>query len=273
MMRAPHPWKSLSILALLLALVSSEAAAETQWLSILASEGTLHAAVKKLESLNADGKDLRLISSNDCSNLRQGLFLVASGIWRDKSEAGKDAARWRDQKVKDAYLRACEVTPGSRLDLGVPVLDPSIYQRPPDIVNWTYEDAMSHVKSLSNSLIAVIQPRYEPCPEDVREGLKVPVYVIMKPGKERIRLETDCIDPELTANADLVAVSCVNATMADHLLHITRVYQIPSRKLILERERCREPRLSVNQLSCREEELDKEGNLHLKSKNYPLPTR
>lgn len=273
MMHLPFPWKPLSLLALLLVLLSSEAAAETKWLSVLASEGTLHAAVKKLRSLKSDGKGLQIISSDDCKNLHQGLFLVVSGIWQERSDAEKEAAKWRTRKVKDAYPRACTVVPDSRLDLGVPVLDPSIYERPPDTVNWTYEDAMSRVKGLSNSLVGIIQPRYEPSPEDVREGLKMPVYVITKPGAEWIRLRSDCIDPEVTAEVPFVAVSCVNATMADHLLHVTRVYQIPSRILVLERERCREPRLSANQLICRDESLDKEGNLRLESRNYPLSSQ
>ena len=169
-------------------------------------------------------------------------------------------------------MRVCHIAPDSRLALHIPVLDSSILRRPVDTVNWTYEDALSRTQTLSSSLVAVILPRYESVAEDAREGLRTSLRVIIKPGGESVMLQEDCIDPEPTAQGNLVAVSCVNATAADQLLHITRVYKIPSGKVILERERCRSPQLLTHGLSCQEEELDKQGNLRLVARTYALST-
>jgi hypothetical protein len=241
-------------------------------LAIAASDTTLSTALSKLQSLGGKDSGLDLVSSSDCKNLRPDIFLIAAGIRRSKDEAKDDVKTWQTKGTKDAYVRVCQITPDSRLALNIPILDSSILRRPLDTVNWTYEDALSRTKALSSSLVAVIRPRYEPVAEDVREGLRTSLSVIIKPGEESVMLQKDCIDPEPTAHGNLVAVSCVNATAAEQLLHVTRVYKIPSGKLIFERERCRSPRLLTNRLSCQEEELDKEGNLHLVAKDYPLST-
>lgn len=267
------PGRSLPVLAVILWLAPILSwANETRWLAIAASDTTLSTALSKLQSLGGKDSGLDLVSSSDCKNLRPDIFLIAAGIRRSKDEAKDDVKTWQTKGTKDAYVRACRIAPDSRLALHIPVLDSSILRRPADTVNWTYEDALSRTKALSPSLVAVIRSRYESVAEDVREGLRTSLSVIIKPGGESVTLQEDCIDPEPTAHGNLVAVSCVNATVADQLLHVTRVYKIPSGKVIFERERCRSPRLLSNSLSCQEEELDQQGNFRLVARTYALPT-
>jgi hypothetical protein len=274
-LRAPQRPLSLFVVLLWLTLALAPltwAGDETGWLAIAASDATLSTALGKLQSLGGKESGLDLVSSSDCKNLRPDIFLITAGMRRSKDGAKAEVKRWRTKGTKDAYARVCQIVPDSRLALNTPVLDSSILRRPVDTVNWTYEDALSRTNTLSSSLVAVIRSRYESVAEDVREGLRTSLSVIIKPGGESVTLQEDCIDPEPTAHGNLVAVSCVNATAADQLLHITRVYKIPSGKVILERERCRSPQLLANRLSCQEEELDQQGNLRLVARTYALPT-
>jgi len=258
-------------LGFVLIFISSGAAAETRWLAIAATEKDLTTVTCRRHALGRGLEEkLELISSSDCQSLKKGLFLVVAEGQLKENEAREHADSWRKKGIKDAYIKKCVVSPYSRLDLGIPVLDESIYNRPKEVVNWTYEEAISQVRQVSGRLVAVIRPRYEPTPEDVMEGLRISVSVLMKPGKNLLQLETNCIDPELASDTNIVAVSCVNATAADNLLHITRFYELPSAKLLHEHDRCRKPQIKQNSLLCQEEHIDKDGILTLKPYKYEI---
>jgi hypothetical protein len=247
---------------------------QTVWFSILSTETEIATAVEKKNSLSLTGGSLELVNCEDCKNLRPGLILLTTGIKKDKSEANADIMKWRQRGIKDAYLRSCDVLPNSRLALGIPLLDPSIYGRPEDVVNWQYENAVSRVKPLDNSWIAIIQPKYESTPDDILEGLRINIG-LLNPNEKKIALSLskNCIDPVFSADADnkaMVAVSCVNETAADHLLHKTLVYHVPSQKKVFEKDRCKNPRLSGNAIICDMESLDKHGDLHLETKTFEL---
>jgi hypothetical protein len=213
---------------------------------------------------------LQIVGSDDCRNLRPGLFLVVPAPQSDRVAAEAQLARWRDHGgVPDVYLRACEVAPASRLALGLPLLDPSIRQRPPEMAGWSYDDAVSRVEPLGHGRLALIVPRYVPEPEDAREGLRVEVS-ILGPGPERHVLEPDCAGPELAASSPLVALACAVEVAGENLLHVTRVYRLPGGEQVMAQESCRDPELSGMRLVCQGERVDADGRLHLERQEADL---
>lgn len=249
---------------LALSLTLGNVLAADEWLPVLASEKTIGAAVERLRTLGGSGAGLELIAANDCANLRKGYFLVVAGVSGNRAQAEAKVAHWRSQGARGAYARKCEIVPGSRIALNLKLLDDSIYERPASIVNWDYKDALSATRSLSGSMVALIRPTYSPDPEDVREGLRIAVDVLLRSSGERVHLEDDCIDPQMVSQSDLVVVSCVRATMADELLHVTRVYRMPSGTLLQSVEQCRAPRFDSDRgLICQKETLSKGGQLKL----------
>lgn len=254
--------------ATVLASAQPGAAQETRWLPIVATRESLTEAVDAANAL-ASPAALRVVSSDDCSNLRPGLFLVVPTIATEKQRAEEALRTWR-ARVTDAYLRACEVMPDNRVALGVPYIDPSIAERPPDTVNWTYEDAVSQVRVLPNGVIAAIIPRYEPDPDDVREGLRVGVSLMAQPGGERRPLMDDCLVPALAASGPFVAIACVTGAEGDNLVHLTRAFRLSDLKVLGQRDHCRDPEFAGAGLSCAAERVDADGQLNLTREPVPL---
>jgi hypothetical protein len=228
------------------------------WLPVLATEKDLLKGIERFKALGGKKAGIDLISSSDCSNLRDGYYLVIDG----KKEAKDNLNEWKGRGISDGYVKKCEVIKNSRLDLNINLIDDSIYNRPDTIINWSYEDAISYTKVLNNSIVAVVQPKYQSDPEDIREGLRISVAAIFIKAHQFVDLIDDCIDPEFSAKDDYIAVSCVTATMADHLLHAINVYNMPNKKPLLIIDRCKSPRFVKERLLlCEKEVLNKDGEL------------
>ena len=150
----------------------------------------------------------------------------------------------------------------ARLDFNINLVDDSIYNRPDTIVNWDYDDAISYTKKLNDSIVAVVQPTYQTDSEDIREGLRIKVAAVWTKTRQIVELSGDCIDPKFSVKANIIAVSCVKATMADYLLHAITLYDLPNKKPLLTIDRCKSPRLvKEHTMRCEQEVLNKDGKL------------
>jgi hypothetical protein len=263
-------WAAACIAAASLLTGKADAAPDRVWLPVVATEKTVAAAVAAADRLGRD-MPLSIVSSDDCSNLRPALFLVVPALPTDRAAAEAQLAQWRDRGgVPDAYLRACEVAPDSRLAIGLPLLDPSIRQRPPETASWTVDDAVSRVLPLGNGWLALIVPHYKPEPDDAREGLRTAVRVAGPPGLERRILQPDCVGPEIAASGLLVALACAVEVAGENLLHVTRVYRLPGGEQVMVQDSCRDPELSGTRLICQGERVDADGRLHLERREADL---
>ncbi|MCX7099562.1 MAG: hypothetical protein NTV43_16845 [Methylococcales bacterium] len=239
------------------------------WLPIVASEKNLTKGMEKFKSLDGKKTGLSFMSSDDCSNLKKGYFLLVSGYKKIEKEAQVNLAEWKNNGISDAYIRKCEVVRNSRLDLDISLIDDSLYERPDTIVNWNYEDALSYTKELNDSIVAVVQPNYHTDPEDIREGLRIKVNVFLIKTRQIIELEEDCMNPEFSAKADVVAVSCVRATMAENLLHTINIYKMPYTKSLLTIDQCSSPRIvKDHSILCDKEILSKDGKLSMSAVEF-----
>ncbi len=238
----------------------------TLWLPIVATQSNIRDALASVSELQRGDRKLLLVQSDNCHNLRKHLYLIVAGIHAERQLAESAIAEWRKQGVDDAYLRSCEIVVPSRLSLDIPILDPSLTRQRIEAVNWGLEDAISRVIALGNRWVALIIPRYESDPEDIREGLRIGVRLYNLDLRRSLALSSDCIDPEFAFNATHVALTCVNETAATYLLHRTQLYSLADGQVVAKEIRCVQPSFEKDNWICLKESVDARGVLDLKPK-------
>jgi hypothetical protein len=211
-------------------------------LAVLSTHRALAPAMKAA----AAAPGAAVVASGDCSGFRSGLYLVAA------------------PQAKPA--RVCAPKPGSRIALGIALIDPSIARVPANAVNWTAEDRISTVTRLATGYLW-IQRRYEADPEDPREGHRESVFFLRSSPTDAVRLDADCAHPAFAQKDGWIALSCARELAADHMLHELRVFDQATGKVVFTAPRCREPRFeSAGEVACRAESVDAEGKLTLAPK-------
>lgn len=245
--------------------------AQTVWLPIIATENNIDKAVSTARTLLIKENTLEIIDTNNCHNLRKNLYVIVAAIDTQRQSAQETVEKWRARGFKDAYLRHCEVVRESHLALRIPLVDASFVQNIIHPINWDLHEAVTHIKFLSTEMAAIIKPQYQSDPEDIREGLKIRIYLQWLKKSQRVELFNDCINPELVNNEQFLAVSCVTENAANNLLHNTSVFALIDGAMIFKQNRCREPEFTDNRLICRKETVDADGKLHLKPTVLALP--
>lgn len=238
-------------------------AVQTVWLSIIATESNVDNAVSTARSLHTNKNALEIIDTNDCHNLRKNLYVIVAAIDTQRQSARKTIEKWRERGFEDAYFRQCDIVQKSRLALRIPAVDNSFVQHDIHSINWDLQEAITHITFLNTDRAVIIKPQYQPDPEDIREGLKIRVYLHWLKKNHHVKLSDDCIDPELTHNSRFLAVSCVTENAADNLLHSTSVFSFTDGTLVFRQNRCRDPEFTDNQLTCNKETVDVDGQLNL----------
>lgn len=243
----------------------------SRWFPIVATRNSVAEALHSLLEMGQDQEKLALIATDDCRNLRPGLYLVVEEGHDSRAAAESLVAKWRKQGVGDAYLRNCNLAQPSRLSFGVPLLDASLMMQSIGAVNWDVQDAVSRVIELADGYVAAIIPRYEDHPDDIREGLRIGVHLYNTAENRSIVLSSDCIDPELALNVSHVALSCVTEIAASHLLHRTQLHSLGNGQVVAAEDSCTKPSFTEQRWLCYKESVDETGRLKLEAKTLHLP--
>lgn len=241
------------------------------WLPIVATHSHISDSLNKAIDLQRYGSRLILVSTDDCRNLRHGLYLVVAGIQNTPTAAESAAASWRHKGVHDAYWRRCKVVVPSRLSLGIPLLDPSFMKNRLTAINWTADDAVSRIVILSGHWVAAVIPRYDYDPEDIREGLRIGVRLYDLHDNRSLPLASDCIDPDFAMSPSHLALSCVSETAGTHLLHRIFVFELNDAHLVAQARHCRKPVYQKGHWICQRESVDADGVLSLMPFTIELP--
>lgn len=219
--------------------------------------------------LRAAWPEVTVVASADCGNLRPGLYLTA--IPASDARAAQFMVTQLRSQVKDAYVRECRAKPDSRVQLGLPLIDPSIAGVPANTVNWTDADRVSTVHKLAGGGYLWVRRRYQASPEDPREGRREAVWFFEASPASARQMESDCTDPSFARVGARLALSCARETAAEHLLHTTFVYRIGVSVPTQSIRRCRSPRFtSETELTCQEETISGAGELRLTRKRVAL---
>ena len=243
--------------------------AAPKWLAVTSTSPSVEAAIARAKELRAwSGKGI-VVVSNDCTNLKPGLFLTAAGMSNDKESAQRTVSEVRN-RVSNAYVRECEPKPRSRVDFGIDAIDASIFDVPPEAVNWNREDRISEV--LAGGAMSVwIRRRYLKEHNDPREGRRTSIFVFKGDPSSARELSPDCTDAEVAVSGNLVALGCARESAGDNLLHQVWVTDTASWRTVLKVERCRNPKfVTSRELTCDSETIGLDGALKLTRKRLPV---
>jgi hypothetical protein len=258
----------LAALLLALALIPGTALAEEQkqWLVTSFKSRDLQSAIRAENKLHRQRPQAGIIASSDCSNISGGYFLTVVAAAPTMAAAAHMLSQLK-ARGDTAYIQECTPRPGSRLMLGIPLIDPSIRHVPPDAVNWTDADRISTVVKLDDDGYLWFRRWYEADREDPREGRRVSVLFVTHRPQSAHELEQDCSDPSFAVRGKWLALDCAREAAAENLFHQLKVYELPSGKPAFSIQRCRQPQFeSETALTCQAEQVDSEGELRLSPK-------
>lgn len=258
----------LYLAGLCLVISTSPVHAESLWLVVGASSLSASEIAMKAKPLLVQNQNSLIIQTNDCGDKRN-VFAWVAEVATSNDAAQAVLARTRS-KVKDAYVKRCDVKPSSLLALRFPVIDKSIAEVPSDAVNWQEEDRISFAQALSDGSTMVVVRHYVNAPEDPLEGRRERV-VLVDAASKRTTLEENCISPgRAVVNHGRIAFHCVREQAGDSLLHSVLVYKATGEKLT-EIQHCRNPKWSNEKtIGCEAETVGSDGKLKLNEKRTDL---
>ncbi len=212
---------------------------------------------------------VNIVASDDCTNLKPGLFLSVAGIWNKREDAQHKVSANR-KTVRDSYARACQMRPGSRMQFGIDAVEPSIFEVPSDAVNWDDRDRVSEVLG-AGPIYVWIRRQYQKDKEDPREGRRTSLWVFRTDPSSAQVLVPDCFDAQVVVSDRLVATACAIENAADHLLHQVQVIDTNFGRPIRTVDRCRNPAfVRGTELGCEAETVGPDGALKLTPVRFPL---
>jgi hypothetical protein len=241
------------------------------WLVVAGTSKTIAPVVKAKKTLGSLKNDSSIITTSDCVNAKENLFLLTISMNKSKILAQAVLLNLR-KYIKDAYLFECLVKPDSRLALGVPFIDPTIETMPDNIVNWSDDDKVAELKKIRNNEYLILKKIYNKNDQSVYEGRTVQLYVFNRIAKTYRLLTENCLDfGGFDVKNNLLAFHCAYMQSDIHIIHEVQAYQLNSFKKIGAKTYCRNPIILKNyQLSCQQESVNPQGELTLKKSLFTL---
>ncbi len=244
------------------------AKAERLWLVVGASDSSPAGIAQKGKALAALSPNGFVVQTSDCGDKRNLFAWVAEAA--SSVEAGQSGLSRLREKIKDAYVKRCDVKPRTLLAFRVSAVDASISDVPQDAVNWQDEDRVSSIRHLSNGRAIAIVRYFVNEKEDPLEGRRERVVVVDTAGK-RVTLEENCISPGAVAvKQGRIAFDCAHEQAGDHLLHNVVAFGVTGVRLA-EIKHCRKPRWAGERtIVCDAETVGPDGRLKLYPKRIQL---
>lgn len=258
-----------ALVALLIVGTSLPARGERLWLVVGASDPTAAGIARKAKASPLDAPGALVVRTGDCGD-KKSIF-----AWVPEVATSPGAARAALSRVRatagDAYVKRCNVKPGTLLALRMTAVDPSIADVPDGTVNWEEKDRISTVRPLPDGRSIVIVRSFAPADDTPLEGRRERVILAYPSGKRRV-LEEHCIGPgPIVTEKGRIAFHCARGEAGKHLIHDVVVFDKSGEKLA-EIQRCRGPKWRGRQtIECREESVGHDGTLTLRAKRTTLP--
>ena len=242
--------------------------AESLWLVVGASDLSATEIATKAKPLLARNPNSLITQTSDCGDKRNVFAWVAEVA--TSANAAQDALARTRAFQKDAYVKRCDVKPGTLLALRIAAIDKSIVDVPSDAVNWQEEDRVSSAQPLPDGRALAVVRYYVNAPEDPLEGRRERVILVDSAGK-RTSLEESCVSPgRAVADHGRIAFHCVRDQAGDSLLHSVLVFKGTGEKLT-EIQHCRNPKWSNERtIGCDAETVGSDGKLKLNEKRMDL---
>jgi hypothetical protein len=243
--------------------------AEPAWLAVVSTSPTVVQAINMAKRLRTSLGSVIIVATNDCENLKPGLFLSVTGISNNSDAAERRVAEAR-KTVHDAYVRNCEPKPGSRVQFTIDLVDASIYEVPADVVNWDDNDRISELRT-AGLMHLWIRREYRKDENDPREGRRTSVWLFKNDPSAAQKITPDCADAEVVVSDSLIALTCARETAGDNLFHQVQVLDINIGRTVRTVDRCRTPKfVTASEFTCEAEAVGPDGGLKLTPQKFPL---
>jgi len=243
--------------------------AEPKWMAVLSTDSSVKKAVTSAGRFRMLSTKITVVASNDCTNLKPGLFLSVAGNPNNKEAAQRIISEIRTM-VPDAYVRVCNPKPGSRVQFGISAVDESLFDVPSDAVNFESKDYVSEVRT-AGSVHVWLHRQYLKDKEDAREGRRTAVLLFKTDLASTRKLTPDCVEAQTVVSDDLLALTCATENAGDNLLHQVKVFDTSSGRTVRTIDRCRNPVfVGGGELTCAAEAVGSNGELNLNRKRLPL---
>jgi hypothetical protein len=239
--------------------------AERVWIIVGASSPSSDGIARATKPLAAKWPSGLIFRTADCGEKRD-VFGWAYRVAESADDA-KTALAAAREVAKDAYVKACEVTPRSLLALRISAVDASIAEVPASVADeWEDEDRVSSAVAMADGRTLVIKRVYKAgLLEDPDQGKDQGVWLAEGGGKLKALAES-CSPAEGFAVRDgKLAFQCGDSVAADELLHKVLVFD--GDKQIAAVSSCRTPRWTgPAALACRSESVGPDGKIKLRTK-------
>jgi hypothetical protein len=209
------------------------------------------------------------IQTADCGEAHN-VFAFVSGVEKTHREADSLLKSTRPV-VPDAYVKPCNPKPGSLLAFGIPAVDSSIADVPPNAVNWSDQDRVSTATRLPDGRTLIIVRYYTKEANDPLEGRRERIELAQDAKQIKVLADSCTRADKATVESRRIAVQCATEQAGDHLLHVTEAFDDSGKKLT-EIPRCRNPLwIGKNRLECEAESVGADGKLSLERKRTDIP--
>lgn len=239
------------------------------WLVIGASDASPARIAQKSKALFKVYENGLIVQTHDCGD-KNNVFAWVADVAPTAKAAQQTVNRVR-ASIKDAYVKRCDVKPGSLLALRVSAVDESIANVPQDAVNWEDGDRISSTQDLGEGKFAVIVRYYADAPDDPLEGRRE--RLMLADGEKRVTLDDNCVNPsKVLLKRYRVAFHCAREQAGTVLLHNVLVFATTGEKLA-EITHCRNPKWAgEHTVVCSAETVNASGKLELKDRVTNVPT-
>ncbi len=245
------------------------------YLSVVATEIESIDAIKQYPALSKQFKDLKVISSSDCRNLKPDLILYVSKISSDK-QVTKKALKLAKTLIPDAYFKKCNVKENSLLSSHYALIHYSIFNLPDDTINWSFDDMKSQLLPFNKSISFLIEKRLNigksVDANGEAEGRQSAIYLINKKSANKHLITEQCWDFLATdQNKQLIAFQCMTGIAANHYIHTVYIYNTKTNSIVFNKPYCQQAKfINSTLVTCSEESVDEMGELKLLPVNLPI---
>ncbi|MDH5178283.1 MAG: hypothetical protein OEY07_01270, partial [Gammaproteobacteria bacterium] len=193
-------------------------------LVIISTKMTAKEILAEKKLLKNQFSDARIISSNDCTNLKPSLIFLVAGIYNTSEAAEKGLSTVR-QSIKDAYHRPCNIKYEGLLYFDIPIIHPSIEKVPDDAVNWDDSDMMTELFSFSGLGHFISERNYVSNDTEMTEGRRQTIYFFDRSNNKKTQLQEHCWNfSDVKHNSRFFTFHCATEMAANNFIHSSFVY-------------------------------------------------
>ena len=256
------------LIATLLISASLPVRAERLWLVVGASDPSPVGIAQQAKALSRFYSGGSVVQTSDCGESNNAFAWVLEAT-PTANEAQIRLSRLR-ARVKDAYVKPCDVQPGTLLAFAESAVDRSIADVPKAFTSWADGDRVSSAYPLADGRTLLVLRYFMKGDDSPLEGRHARIVLASSYTIPEL-LQDDCADAGgFAAHRGFVTFHCGDRFSDGHLLHAVSVFDKDGKRRAYIRS-CRDPTWSGDAaVDCWTETVTADGRLELRRKQVGL---